>query len=620
MNALSNSLSRNQFSFLGDRYTDIKKLGFGGMGYVYSSFDRFLNKKVAIKVLGSNSASTDRLIRFQKEAKLSSRLSHQNIVKIIDFGISPGNDLYLIMDQVEGRSLKQKLDDSGPLSVEETLELSYQICEGLSHAHSKGIVHRDVKPSNIMIDESCSWMNQARIVDFGLAKLDREEPGFISAGRSILTPLYSSPEQIGMKDVDQRTDIYSFGCVMYEMLMGRPPYRGDTTLDTLDMHLNSDGVNLFAREELNVIPKRLRDIINRCMLKEPSMRFQSFDELKEALEEVEYDHEHGIAFDTRDDSSRLNQSTKYPLPSRLFVYCLMAAFSVFALWGANVVTDQRPLLFEEPHVVLEKLPFSDINIDYFYKTRRKGANVWIGSGDISSKNIQSLKGGDVQELRLQGMTVTGEVFAAIDAKPLRKLIIEDSVIDNRAVHFIGTLNELRYLDLSYSNLTDEGLASIKSLPGLEILVLSGCSSLSNASAEQIAVKFPNLVKLNIDYSSLDGKSLKYISKLKNLQGLSCVRTNVKNSDLIALSEAPGQLVFLNLSENKALTGACFASLNNIKSLRYLGMRQNSNISKSELEIYKASNPGLEWIISNHKISINNDDLTEIVTGIIDYSK
>ena len=206
-----------------NRYTIIEEIGHGGMGRVYKAIDRSLGITVAIKIIRPEYASNPRVVDlFKKETVLARSISSENVVRVHDLGEAE-NTKYISMDFVEGQNLRDLIHASGSVTISAAVKFGQQICSGLAAAHKEGIIHRDLKPSNVMIDRT----GRARVMDFGLAKtIDREgAPGV----RSVVgTPEYLSPEQARGEKLDQRTDIYAIGLILYEMVTGRPVFEAET--------------------------------------------------------------------------------------------------------------------------------------------------------------------------------------------------------------------------------------------------------------------------------------------------------------------------------------------------------------------------------------------------------
>ncbi|MEE8378140.1 MAG: protein kinase, partial [Candidatus Aminicenantaceae bacterium] len=207
------------------RYQIIEELGKGGMGKVYKVLDKEINTKVALKLINPEIAMDKKtIVRFRNELKIARDISHKNVCRMYDLNKEKGT-YYITMEYVSGGDLKTFIRRAAPLSTARALSIGRQICEGLSEAHKIGIVHRDLKPNNIMIDDN----GNARIMDFGIARSVKGK-GITGSGIMIGTPEYMSPEQAEGKDVDHRSDIYSLGVILYEMVTGQLPFQGDSPL------------------------------------------------------------------------------------------------------------------------------------------------------------------------------------------------------------------------------------------------------------------------------------------------------------------------------------------------------------------------------------------------------
>src|SRR6266853_3611700 len=277
------------------RYEIRSKIGEGGMGEVYLADDTRLRRKVALKVLPENiAADTDRLLRFEREAFAASGLNHPNILTIFEFGAADKTH-FLASEFVEGESLRERMRRPG-MTVSETLEIAIQIASALQAAHEAGIIHRDIKPDNVMIRTD----GYVKVLDFGLAKLS--EPGAVAtgsvsdpeaqtrmqlqtqAGMIMGTVAYMSPEQARGQEVDKRTDVWSLGCVLYELLTRQQPFRGETTADTLANIIHREPTPLLMlRQDANA---ELERIINKTLSKNSGNRYQTASELLADLKQL----------------------------------------------------------------------------------------------------------------------------------------------------------------------------------------------------------------------------------------------------------------------------------------------------------------------------------------------
>ncbi len=262
------------------RYQIIEELGKGGMGKVYKVLDKEINTKVALKLILPEITEDKKTIeRFRNELKTARDISHKNVCRMYDLNKEKGT-YYITMEYVSGGDLKTFIRRAAPLSTARALSIGRQICEGLSEAHKIGIVHRDLKPNNIMIDDN----GNARIMDFGIARSVKGK-SITGSGIMIGTPEYMSPEQAEGKDVDHRSDIYSLGVILYEMVTGQLPFQGDTPLSIAMKHKGEAPKDPM---ELNPqIPKDFSRVILKCLEKAKEHRFQKVDEVLKDIESIE---------------------------------------------------------------------------------------------------------------------------------------------------------------------------------------------------------------------------------------------------------------------------------------------------------------------------------------------
>jgi serine/threonine protein kinase/Flp pilus assembly protein TadD len=262
------------------RYQIIEELGKGGMGKVYKVQDTKIKEKIALKLIKPEIAKDKKTIdRFNNELRLTRKIRHKNVCQMFDLGEDQGTQ-FITMEYVPGEDLRSLIRRIGQLPVGKSISISKQICEGLAEAHRLGVVHRDLKSNNIMIDKE----GNVRIMDFGIAR-SLEAKGITGAGVMIGTPEYMSPEQVEGKEVDQRSDIYSLGVILYEMVTGRVPFEGDTPF-TIGMKHKGE-VPQNPKELNSQISDELNRVIMRCLEKEKEKRYQSAGEVRSELENIE---------------------------------------------------------------------------------------------------------------------------------------------------------------------------------------------------------------------------------------------------------------------------------------------------------------------------------------------
>jgi serine/threonine protein kinase/Flp pilus assembly protein TadD len=262
------------------RFEVIEELGKGGMGKVYKVLDKEVNEKIALKLLKPEIATDEKTIeRFRNELKFARKIGHPNVCRMYDLN-REGDTHYITMELVSGEDLKSTITRIGQFPVGKAISIAKQVCDGLAEAHRLGVVHRDLKPQNIMLDKE----GNVRIMDFGIAR-SLKAKGLTGAGVMIGTPEYMSPEQVEVKDVDQRSDIYSLGVILYKMVTGRLPFEGETSIAIAMKHKSEAPRN--PKELNSQIPEDLSRVILTCLEKDREKRYQSGEEVRAELDAIE---------------------------------------------------------------------------------------------------------------------------------------------------------------------------------------------------------------------------------------------------------------------------------------------------------------------------------------------
>jgi serine/threonine-protein kinase len=265
-------------TILFDRYRVIRRVGRGGFGTVLLVEDIPVREEIILKFMNPHLAADERMVaRFIHELRYARRIAHENVIRIHDF-LMFGNSYAISMEYFSSHSLSEELRPRQPINFSRGLKIIWEVCSGMKAAHQVQVVHRDLKPPNILIGEA----GMVKIVDFGLAAASSNlDTRLTKTGALVGTPLYMAPEQVESRKIDARTDIYSLGIIMYEMFTGRPPYLGDNSMSVLFKHV--EGKAVPPRDRNPRIPPQLEVVIMKAMAVDPEQRFQTMDELRRSL-------------------------------------------------------------------------------------------------------------------------------------------------------------------------------------------------------------------------------------------------------------------------------------------------------------------------------------------------
>ncbi len=585
--------------FISDRY-EIKRIIGGGINSaVYEAYDKSLKKSVAIKKLHNTSTSVE-LIRFQREAKLTSSLTHPNVRSVLDFGLTAENEPYLVLELAQGESVSHYLKRHGEMDVEVALDILIQIAAGLEHAHNRSIVHRDIKPSNVMLVESGDRLI-AQIVDFGIAKSQTSIQDITGEGVGLGTPLFMSPEQVRNSDIDQRSDIYSFGCLMYDMLTGQPPFVGATALDTIKMHTDSLAPALADKSDKE-FSEPLEMIVKKTLAKDPVDRYSSIKELSIDLEnelhrlqarraetpnnesKSQSGHHHArygsLMIDGVDGENRTvrgrgnlwNLGITGVIAATIFGVCLFSRYFESTPSAPSKASDPFKSNFESTSnfFVTTEAWAADDNA-----TGADLAKLAAHGGYVHRVNLSSaplIRGDDLKVLQNTNVAVLTYTDHIADEKSLSniakirslsRLKLGDkkkNVYDAKALALLGNVPNLLELCLYCIDVNDTVLKSIAKCKNLGSLSLESGTGMKNAKWELLK-PIKRLDVINWNDTDLDDASLIRATALQSLRAIYVKGTNVSDVGVSQLTVLKN-LHTLDVTGCKNVSSACVKRLMN----------------------------------------------------------
>jgi len=528
---------------LAERYEFIEVVGSGGMSVIYKAKQRLLDRIVAIKMLHSHVLDETTMMRFQTEAKASTSLQHPNVIKVHDFGVSEFGQPYMVMDYIDGPTLTELLKYRGSLPLPEAMEIFSQVSDALEHAHEHGVLHRDLKPSNIMlIGTTQGW--DVRLVDFGIAKITEATDGIAHqltrTGELFGSPLYMSPEQCMSKPVDQRSDIYALGCILYEMLVGQVPHCGDTMIETIFKHLNEQTKTLHEARPDILFPEQVEELVAKLLTKNPENRYQSMAEVKAQLANIQSSAIGGWAI-------RKKSSTKKWKPARSRVYIILGIATGMIGLGAFAFS-QIDLRNQDETIRSLQKRNAELIEDSVHRSSATGVpkdSSAMASGavpfsfeamhDITPPNLMS--NFYLQVLRFAPHDLWKDTsilqFAAY-VPQLDEINLSDSKVTDHSMGYLYRFHGLKKLNLNGTKIKDEGLKSLALMDSLTNLELKD-STATPAGLKLLGnMKFLN--ELNLDRTNTNDDVLEAISTLPQLKVLSIRMTPITDKGLASLAK------------------------------------------------------------------------------------
>lgn len=605
-------------SLVEGKYRLLDSLGEGGMGVVYKVEQVLLNRQMALKTLTGAEVSEQSIKRFHAEAKLLAKLDHPGLVKVRDFGFIDNVKPFLVMDFVHGRTLSSVIKTAGVMPLDISIKIFVELCFALGYAHGKNIVHRDIKPSNIMLTTPGldSENEHVKVLDFGIAKLMHhginETAALTRTGEIFGSPFYMSPEQCMGGAVDHRSDIYSMGCVMFEVLTGAPPFAGETSLSTMMMHQGEKPLSLKEASMGRDFPQEIEELVASMLEKDPNNRIQSLLDVAQILIGIQKGLASGtilnkpVIVPPSAEKVRAAHKESNLLAKYLgYVLCvlLLAVIVMQTLVYFNNQAPPPPPIENAPDLPREK--WCTFSKDGQYKVFQFPKNYSVGHlvyGMHDEIKLPAL--GEVTvPARANLMFVPNSLFLA-HPQFLRNFNSHDvSIIDFREAGitdsnqykitprapmtddellYCNKLTGLQGLGLKNVNITDAGLDYIKDLP-LKHLNVDGTDVTGAGLKKMRCLK--NLIYLRACHIKGGSDIIKALAGSKNIQELSLTGSDLGDEDLKYLTTMPN-LKTANLGYNMRISDKGLKYIAQLKNLQAISLDQTSITPEATLQCLK----------------------------------
>jgi serine/threonine protein kinase len=614
------------------KYVFLEEIGSGGMGVVYKARQSLLNRTVAIKTLHIERLSKERILRFQREAEAASRLSHPNLVSVHDFGLTEHGRPYMVMDYLEGILLSELLKTKGSLSLAQAEPILSQICSGLAYAHDHGVIHRDLKPSNVMVSSADSDSPSIKIFDFGIAKIldEKNNPTLTQSGDIMGSPNYMSPEQITGSPLDRRSDIYSLGCMMFELLTGVTPFVGRTSMEAALKQVNEDPVTLHDASLGQIFPPELEKAVSKTLAKDPEQRYQSVAQLQLDLSKAMKAPvpEFFTPLETPITPARKRQMNARALAVMLSMVAIgaLSAYSFISttkhlpvakphaadesisavmnnhgnakISGQDHVPDSKASnsgsmdAVNDPSEAIIKAVTDDRVYHDEYAMKPKYQDALFVGQTISLKAFRerAVLPPYVNELRCVEDDMNDEYLAMVKDKPLKLLSLRYTLVTNRGlaclhvptltmlklegqkvtddgIANLSKLRNLKKMSLFNNSITDVGVSRLRIFKQLHYLMLGKNLEVTDQGLHYL-VSLP-LDTIWLDFDQITNNGLRQLADIKTLRVLNLSRTRVTDEGMKILATMP--LVSLELDGLK-ITDAGLMQLAASKTLREVSLK------------------------------------------------
>ncbi|MDX2107652.1 MAG: protein kinase [Candidatus Melainabacteria bacterium] len=583
-------------TIVAERYTVEKEIGRGGMGVVLKAHDKTLDITVAIKLLGKDPTGQG-AARLQREATAAGKLKHQNIARVFDFGQTDDSTPYMVMEYLEGQTLADLIKEIGKLDCKTAIPIFAQVAAAMSYAHNNGVIHRDIKPSNVLLVELEQSPSQVKLLDFGVASIVNDNQHLTRTGAIVGSPLYMSSEQTLGEDATSRSDIYSFGCLMFETLTGQVPFMGSSALETMSMHRSSAPPLLSDLISVQMVPNDIVLLIDECLRKSPQNRPADFaavlDRLKtiqESLENKTLSAELIQKISNQHFKIRLHQfwKSRFGALTVLAILCALLAlgYSVFKSEHRRVAETktvpkrsaiENPLLKDGSMIS----PKGTIGSGLRYIDSSDSAMV-SADDSVTDSDLIVLKNKRVNVAYLDHGAFDGSGLQYLNPDTLTYLSIKNSGVKSENLKYLRSMKLLRTLQIGSPFISDDALKNLQGLSSLEFLNLRS-DKITNSGIKNLE-SLP-IQEFSIQSIGITDEVTNSLQKMKNLQILHLLKTSV-GADIGVRVAQISKLNELYLAGTSKLSAASFKALSklNLITLGLSGVEINEEAFKEIAKI------------------------------------
>lgn len=565
------------------RFEIREKLGEGATGDVYKVKDTILKRKAAIKFLRFRNNEERKVLRFQREAKASSKLKHLGLIEVYDFGIADDGTPYLVMELIEGDSLEAVLKESGSMETHRALRIASLTAEAMQHAHAHKVIHRDLKPSNIMIVNS-GPKEQVKVLDFGLAAILEDDGVARTMNSSSLglsgTPNYMSPEQANRKGVDERADIYSLGCILFNLIAGRPPYLGESTMATIEQHMRAEVPDLRKLAPERRISTLLNSTVTKMLDKDPARRFQNMTEVISAIDACRQESTTDINAEQPQEKTvtARNKPGLKPIPITVLFTAIGLTATVY-YFSVPVKNPRAKPTVKSTLIRAKSTPQADAP-DLVFNIAASVAGDTTGDVPLT------------QRMQLNGEAITDGVVSNIlnDNPTIERLNLSETTVTDKCTALMIKNKNLKIINLiSCKSLTNDALLPFQRMPQLETLNLRGSTGITDKGLETLS-KCPQLIEILVGNNpNITARGVEKLAVLPVLCHIGLGNTSVKGTDFQVLDKL--KKVALLTLEFQTIDVEDTKAIAKLKFVKYLQLTSSRMSDEALLEL--AEMPNLE---------------------------